>query len=163
MSHPTCGPLVSSILGCILLAACSVETPPLELAGVSNASLRQSNEEWLVINYWATWCKPCIEEVPELNAFMRKYQGQARVLAVNFDGLRGAELNEQAKRLGFRIPLLEDDPASHYGYPTPQVLPTTVIINPIGGVQQILIGPQTVDSLARSLGGANTLGRDRDG
>ncbi|WP_373493460.1 TlpA family protein disulfide reductase [Aquiflexum sp.] len=32
--------------------------------------------EILVINLWATWCRPCIQEIPELNALVEKYQGQ---------------------------------------------------------------------------------------
>lgn len=138
-----------ALLAGACVAACGPREPPSE----QNAALQQAPGEWLYINYWAVWCKPCIKEIPELNDFMRQHSDSVRVLAVNFDGERGQALREQAQRLGFEVPLLEDDPAGHFGYPRPQVLPTTVLIKPSGQVHRVLVGPQTRASLeqARSL------------
>ena len=52
------------------------------------ASLEELRGQWVVINYWAQWCKPCIEEIPELNALDQKYE-QVTVLGVNYDGAIG--------------------------------------------------------------------------
>lgn len=132
------GKLRRVFLGAVMttLAACSSD--PL--------SPRQLADGWTVINYWATWCTPCIKEIPELNAFDSE-RDDVRVLGVNFDGLEGEELATQARDLGIGFPLLTEDPSARLGFDRPQVLPTTVILRPGGEIAQILVGPQTVDEL----------------
>ncbi len=105
--------------------------------------------QWVVINYWAKWCKPCIKEIPELNELNSKY-GEVTVLGVNYDGVTGKELAKQITALGIEFVILPEDPAASLMLPRPVVLPTTVILKPSGEVSQTLIGPQTADSLARA-------------
>lgn len=107
---------------------------------------------WLVINYWATWCKPCREEIAELNHFARAEQSTVQVLGINFDGVTGDELAQQAKQLGIEFTLLEVDPAQQGRWPRPQVLPTTLIVDPDGVLRKTLVGPQTNESLTAALG-----------
>ena len=107
--------------------------------------------QWVVVNYWAEWCKPCIHEIPELNALDRDYS-EITVLGVNYDALSGAELAAQVESLGITFPTLVADPSATLGIERPMVLPTTVIISPEGVVHQTLIGPQTVESLVTSIG-----------
>ncbi|QIB66658.1 TlpA family protein disulfide reductase [Kineobactrum salinum] len=131
----------------LLLAGCQ-PTPP------DDAALLQSlRGQWVVINYWAQWCKPCIEEIPELNALDQNYDTVA-VLGVNYDGATGDELQRQVGTLGVAFPTLQDDPAALLGQPRPTVLPTTLILDPDGEVVATLVGPQTLDSLT-----AATVGR----
>jgi thiol-disulfide isomerase/thioredoxin len=129
-----------------LLAACG-NAPPDPLAPIESA-----RGEWVVINYWAEWCKPCIKEVPELNALGER-EG-ITVLGVNYDGARGESLSAQVKTLGIDFPTLDLDPAAALGVERPTVLPTTLIIDPEGTLRATLVGPQTEDSLV-----AATLGR----
>lgn len=109
--------------------------------------LEELRGQWVVINYWAQWCKPCIEEIPELNALDQKYD-QVTVLGVNYDGANGPELKQQRQKLGVTFASLEADPAAQLGIPRPIVLPTTLIIDPEGQLATTLIGPQTLESLA---------------
>lgn len=135
-------PIVRALLMALLLAGCSREQ-----AADTPAPLAPARGEWLLINYWAEWCKPCIEEIPELNEFAQLNASRVQVLMVNFDGASGEALREQAQRLGITATLLEADPAARFGYPRPQVLPTTVVIDPDGKLRATLLGPQTVASL----------------
>ena len=101
--------------------------------------------EWRVVNYWAIWCGPCREEIPELNAL---HQDSAlTVFAVNYDGQQGELLIQQAAELGITFELLEQDPGPDLGIERPRVLPTTLLINPAGIVTDTLVGPQTQESL----------------
>ncbi len=116
-------------------------------------SLDQLRGQWVVINYWAQWCKPCITEIPELNALDQQYS-QVTVLGVNYDGITGAELEQQLGKLGVEFTTLATDPAPQLGVPRPVVLPTTLILDPDGQLSATLVGPQTLESLAQATGQA---------
>jgi len=110
--------------------------------------------QWLLVNYWAEWCKPCLEEIPELAAFAGKHTAAARVVLVNFDGVTGEALQQQASALGIPPALLLDrDPAAELGLARPQALPSTFVIAPDGTQRAVLLGPQTVASLEAAIAG----------
>lgn len=120
---------------------------PLLLVGCGGPAdpITAARGQWLFINYWAEWCKPCIREVPELNA-LHEQQGYT-VLGVNYDGATGEALQEQIDKLKIRFPTLAEDPASRFAVARPQVLPTTLVVRPDGSLQTVLIGPQDRDTL----------------
>lgn len=126
--------LLWSTLAILLLHGCGENSHALPGAG-----------QWRVINYWAIWCAPCREEIPELNALDR--DTELLVYAVNYDGKKGAELRSQAAELGIAFALLEEDPGAELGIEKPRVLPTTLLVTPQGQVSDTLVGPQTRDSL----------------
>lgn len=107
----------------------------------------QYKGRWLVINYWAKWCKPCIKEIPELNALNEQYP-QVAVLGVNYDGATGEDLQSQMEQFGMAFPVILDDPATLFGLTKPSVLPTTLVLNPEGVLVHNIAGPQTLESLA---------------
>lgn len=124
-----------------LLAACGQERPP-----TAAEQLAALQGQWVVVNYWAQWCKPCIEEIPELNALDAAHDDIA-VLGVNYDGATGEALASQIEALGVAFPTLPSDPAELLGQPRPSVLPTTFILNPEGELLASLVGPQTQETL----------------
>lgn len=130
-----------------LLCACAAKQPPsLE------DTLEQTSGTWRVINYWAQWCKPCIKEIPELNALAQEHK-DITVLGVNYDGATGEQLAQQIAELGIAFSTLPSDPAPYLGMERPTVLPTTVILSPAGELSATLIGPQTAESLLNATRG----------
>jgi thiol-disulfide isomerase/thioredoxin len=107
---------------------------------------------WILVNYWASWCEPCIKEIPELNRFAQEQADKVTVFAVNFDGAQGPELRQQVEKLQFAIPVLLADPAARLGYERPQALPSTFVFGPDGKFRQVLQGEQTVASLRAATG-----------
>lgn len=103
------------------------------------------------VNYWAEWCKPCREEIPELNTFQKKYSDTVRVVGVNFDRLTGETLAGQVSNLGIDFPTLDVDPRPALAVPVPIGLPETFVINPDGRLVSILRGPQTLEALEDAL------------
>ena len=100
---------------------------------------------WRIVNYWAVWCSPCREEIPELN---RLHEGTDLVVyAVNYDGKQGEELASQAATLNIEFTILAQDPGPALGVERPRVLPTTLLVNPAGKVTDTLVGPQTEETL----------------
>ena len=146
--------VLSILLAGLSLVGCSSE-PSFRVADGSSIRFSDLHGEWVVLNYWAEWCAPCREEIPELNEL--RQQGsqrgvEIRVLGVNYDGLEGADLNAVMQRMEIEFPVLVDDPRENFRIGRAEVLPMTVVIDPKGTVQAVLAGPQTAESLLARAG-----------
>ena len=146
--------ILSILLACLSLAGCSSE-PSFRVADGSSIRFSDLHGEWVVLNYWAEWCAPCREEIPELNEL--RQQGsqrgvEIRVLGVNYDGLEGADLNAVMQRMEIEFSVLVDDPRENFRIGRAEVLPMTVVIDPKGTVRAVLAGPQTAESLLARAG-----------
>lgn len=130
----------------LIIAGCS-KTDYSEHQGKSG-QFSDHRGQWLIINYWATWCKPCIEEIPELNQFAKDHADSVSFFGVDFDQSQGEALAASIEKLGIEFPVLTNDPAATLGFERPMVLPTTLVFNPEGELQHTLVGPQTEQSLA---------------
>ena len=107
--------------------------------------------KWVVINYWADWCPPCIKEIPELNKLNAKYSDELNVFLFNFDRLQGEELKNQLRKIDAKVPSLVTDPQSIYNFTIPESLPVTFVINKKGELSNILQGPQTLEEMEKVL------------
>jgi len=137
--------LVSQLIG---LAGCSSSS--FELSNGQKKLLSDFKGEWLLINYWAVWCKPCIKEIPGLNALDQ--QSDVSVLGYNFDNSQGDSLAQQVEVLGIKFPSLSQDPAELFGQTPPKALPATMLVNPQSQLVTWLYGPQTqggIDKIIR--------------
>lgn len=134
--------LLLSMLVISLLAGCGNPAPR---EGIS--PLAPWADKWVIMNYWAEWCGPCLEEIPELNNLQQKHGERVAVLGVNFDNIRGEALQALAKKMGIAFPLLEQDPADWLRLSRPSALPTTYIFYPGGELAAVLVGPQTAQEL----------------
>ena len=140
----------------ILLAACvfgaaGCSDPQVRLADGTGADWSDYQGQWLLINYWAEWCAPCRKEIPELNRIHQDGAG-VTVLGVNFDGIQGEALTTLMTEMDVQFPVVLDDPAAHWEQPRPSVLPSTLVIGPDGTLEDVLVGPQTYEDLARAVG-----------
>ncbi len=108
--------------------------------------------QWVLVNYWAEWCPPCREEIPELNAFHARYSdSDAVVLGMHFDQPPVEKLAGWARDFDIRFPVLLAHPDSLTGGLRPGVMPTTYVINPQGKMVKSLVGPQTVETIDDAL------------
>jgi thiol-disulfide isomerase/thioredoxin len=141
-----------SVVLLLATAACAGPEQELTFARGGGATWEEMRGQWLLINYWAEWCAPCRKEIPELNELHE--QGEELgvvVLGVNFDGLRGDGLLSVMDRMDVQFPVLLDDPRARWDLPAPSVLPSTLVIDPEGNLHDVLVGPQTLESLAAAL------------
>ena len=101
------GLLLSAVL---VLVACADSAPkhPLRLFDGGITSPSQWQGEWVLINYWADWCGPCREEVPELNHLNGSDDGFT-VLGVNYDYLQGGELQASIICEGLITPFISEE------------------------------------------------------
>ena len=135
---------------CAMLAACG--EPDYNTLDGRTGQFEDWRGRWVLINYWAEWCKPCIEEIPELNHFHESDAARAQVFGVNFDGGPVERQLQQARQLDIQFPVLRDDPAVALGWERPEALPTTVVIDPEGRLRAQLRGPQTLADLRAAIG-----------
>lgn len=131
----------------LILISSSCSEPDYRLVDGSSGKLDDFLGRWLIVNYWADWCPPCIKEMPELENFYNDNEDRAVVLTYNFDRLEGEELQSQIIRFGVNVPSILTDPGILFGWEAPPSLPATYIINPEGILIHTLIGPQTQESL----------------
>lgn len=133
-----------------LLVACSKQPDGHDSQGKA-IYLSQYQGKWVVINYWAKWCKPCLQELPELNTVYTTHRQQLVVLGVSFDKLSDADINAFAKRLHVEFPMLSTLDLAKYGVKNIGTLPTTFIISPQGKLVKTLHGPQTQASIEQAM------------
>lgn len=104
--------------------------------------------KWVVVNYWATWCPPCIVEMPELQSFHDAHaDDNALVIGIN------AELIGKRRLLTFlddyfiTYPVFTSKPTQQSELGLIPGLPTTFLVNPAGEVVARQVGPVTRDML----------------
>jgi len=88
----------------------------------------------VVLNFWATWCVPCIQEIPEIAAF-RKAHPEVVVLGVAEDVRDAAKVKQFAAKVGHDYPLVLSDDAVEKQLGTPAALPTTRVYDAQGRVK----------------------------
>ena len=131
-------------------AAAPETAPALTFLDGTTRSVDSYRGGWLVVNYWAEWCAPCREEIPELNA-LDAAREDVEVIGVNFDALAPAELAPQAEALGIAFPVAVNDPGAVLGLTPPEVLPSTYLFDPEGRLVATLVGPQDEASLRAAI------------
>lgn len=110
-------------------------------------SLSDYRGKWVVVNYWATWCPPCREEMPELVLFHDKHKNKdAVVLGVNMEEASNEHLRAFADDYLVSYPILRSEPDMTALGPI-MGLPTTYLVAPDGRVVAHKVGAITAESI----------------
>jgi thiol-disulfide isomerase/thioredoxin len=108
----------------------------------------------VLVNFWATWCPPCRDEMPDLNRLADRYGSRrVSVLTITDEGADRIALYE-SKIIPLRTVVAtfeSDQPKSGLGMMAYQGRPTTVILDRAGNVRHIFIGRQSYDRLSRAI------------
>jgi thiol-disulfide isomerase/thioredoxin len=96
-------------------------------------TLADNRGRWVVVNFWATWCVPCIQEIPEIAEFARAYP-RVTVLGIAMDADNPAKVKQFAAKTGHTFPLVLADDKVQAQLGDPRALPTTRVYDPSGKV-----------------------------
>jgi len=119
----------------------------LQALGGGEVRLSDYRGEWVVLNYWATWCAPCRKEIPELSN-LHDERGDITVLGLEYEELEDSDLYEFLADFQISYPILKVDvfaPPEPFG--APKALPTTIILDKQGRAVKSFVGPVTREAI----------------
>ena len=111
---------------------------------------KNTRGKYLVVNFWATWCAPCLKEIPAFVKFYNKNSDHVEILGLDYEPVNLAVINEFIGRFNINYPLVlynnnNDSEYSKFG----EIfgMPTTLIYSPEGELLQTFMGEITIEDL----------------
>jgi thiol-disulfide isomerase/thioredoxin len=116
-------------------------TPPLALRDLAGKEhkLADYKGKVVVLNFWATWCDPCREEMPSMQRLQDKLAGKLVILAVDY-GEGPPRIKDFLSKVPVRFTVLLDRDTSAASAWKVKVLPTTLVIGPDQSVRFVAVG-----------------------
>jgi len=106
--------------------------------------LSEYRGKWVVVNYWATWCPPCLKEIPDLVEFHDKHKDKtAVVLGVNTEKPNIEKLKDFTDTYFISYPILLGNSGTDTPFGPVPALPTTFLVSPEGKVIARNVGEVT--------------------
>ena len=97
------------------------------------------------LNFWATWCGPCREEIPELIALQTKYKDKLVIIGASEDEAPPEQVANFAKHAGINYSIIMSSPELEREYGGVAALPTSFVIDEQGRVVQKHVGLYPLD------------------
>lgn len=132
---------ISSAVACLLIGSAAIAqtigAPALTDLSGHVTSLDRFKGRMMLVNFWATWCAPCRQEMPELNQLSQEVDRRVAVVGIATD--EPADVNTFVKKLGIRYPIMIGNPDQVFAWSarlgnTNEGLPFSVLLDAQGKV-----------------------------
>ncbi|MFJ8530063.1 redoxin domain-containing protein [Bacillus sp. NPDC094106] len=131
--------------------------PDFELSKLDGTTVKLSDLKGkkVILNFWATWCGPCQQEMPDMEAFYKTHKDDVEILAVNYTVSERANGEEKVKQFaeekGLTFPVLLDKDISVTTTYKVITIPTSYFVDTKGVIQDKFIGPMTQKEMEKRI------------
>jgi YD repeat-containing protein len=115
-------------------------------------SLAGYHGKWVIVNFWATWCPPCLEEIPDLVA-IKEARKDVQVIGIAMEFQDAKQVMQFADGMFVNYPIVLGDRRISESIGQVDGLPTTFIYDPQGRLAERHIGKITRKQIERLIGG----------
>ena len=147
-------PLLSLLLLLLLPvtgpAAATAAKPTLNVTTLDGKpfDLMQQSGKWVIVNYWATWCSPCLKELPDISAYVSAHKDKVAAIGLAFEDSDKADIEKYLAAHPVSFPVAQIDVMEPpKDFDIPKGLPNTYVIAPDGHVAKAFTGPITAKDL----------------
>jgi len=116
-------------------------------------SLAGYKGKWVLVNYWATWCPPCLEEIPDLIALHENKKNNLVVIGIALDFRGAKQVTDFAESMLITYPIVLGSSEVVNQIAPVQGLPTTYLFNPEGKMVAQQVGAVTRESVENYIAG----------
>ena len=113
---------------------------------------KNTRGKYLVINFWATWCTPCLKEIPAFVKFYEENSDHVEILGLDFEPVDLEIINDYVGRFSINYPIVlynEDNDSEYSNFGEIIGMPTTQIYSPEGQLLHTFMGEITIDDLSK--------------
>lgn len=127
-----------------------VKAPDFELVNLNGEKVKLSDfhGEKVMLNFWATWCPPCKEEIPDMEKFYAAHGDEINILAVNLDPENDVE--GFLKKMNATFPVVIDEGRQAMSKYDVLTIPTTFFIDEEGIIRKKHLGAMTFEMMKES-------------
>ena len=134
---------------CLLIWTPTTKAVDFELLDLDGNRHRLSEflGKWVVINFWATWCSPCLKEIPELISFQSRRESDVVVLGINFEDGPLPDVKDFVASLGINYLVLRSGEEPLIPFEPLKGLPSTFLVSPEAEYLDVVLGAVTAVEL----------------
>ena len=119
---------------------------------------KNTRGKYLVVNFWATWCTPCLKEIPAFVEFYNQNSNHVEILGLDYEPVNLPVINEFVERFSINYPIIlytdtNDSEYSKFGEIVG--MPTTLIYSPDGELIRTFMGEVTIEDLDKYISPIN--------